>query len=260
MRFSIITVTYQNLSGLIATRASLAAQAFSDFEWIVVDGGSVDGTRDALAQWQADIAAVVSEKDKGPYDAMNKGAALARGKYLLFINAGDALAAADVLAKLDKAIGDKQPDFVYGDSLEEQINGTAHYKKSRAPIFRWWGMFTHHQSMVYRRDFLRAFYPLYDLRFRVGADLDLTWRIFKHTRKTQRVHFAISRCAPAGISATHAKEGRLEQLTMRQEHARCPALVNALIMLGQKTVWELRQNAPWLYRFFRLRRNSAVSS
>jgi putative colanic acid biosynthesis glycosyltransferase len=260
MRFSIITVTYNNLRGLNATRESVRAQTCKDFEWIVMDGGSTDGTQDAMQAWQHEIAAAVSERDKGPYDAMNKGLALARGEYVLFINAGDALAGPDVLAQLDAAIALNAADFVFGDSLEEQIDGKTYYKKSRRPIFRWWGMFTHHQAMAYRREFLNTLLPAYDLRYKVGADLDLTWRIFKKTKRVLQVDFAIARCERAGISTAQASGAREEQLLMRHEHAKCFALLNVGIMLAQSAVWALRQRAPGLYKAFRLRRNSAISS
>ncbi len=258
MQFSIITITYNNLAGLEATRASLQAQTCRDFEWIVVDGGSTDGTLNALQNWQHEISAMVSERDDGPYDAMNKGIDLARGEYVLFINSGDAIAGPDVLTRLAQLTEQKKYDFIYGDSIEAQTNGTQFYKKSRSHHFVWWGMFTHHQAMAYRTEFLRTFNPVYDLMFYVGADLDLTWRILKKTRKIKKADFAIGSFAPAGISAKHAEAGRMEQLTMRQRYMHCPALINVMIMLGQKFVWGLRQKSPQLYQAFRLK--SAVSS
>ena len=260
MRFSIVTVTYNNLAGLQKTRESIRTQTFRDFEWIVVDGGSSDGTRDMLTAWQNETAVMVSEKDRGPYDGMNKGLVFARGEYVLFINAGDALAAPDVLAQLDGAIALHPADFIFGDSLEEQADGNAYYKKARSPFFRWWGMFTHHQAMVYRRDFLHALLPAYDLRFKVGADLDLTWRIFKKTHNTLQVDFAIARCERAGISTRQASEARAEQLLMRQEHGHWFALLNVMIMMAQWSVWELRQRAPGIYKFVRLRRRMSTQN
>lgn len=258
MQFSIITVTYNNAGGLADTRKTIAAQTCRDFEWIVVDGGSGDQTRNLLQEWQSEIAAMVSEKDNGPYDAMNKGVRLARGKYLLFINAGDGLAAPDTLEKLSAVIAQMPVDFIFGDSVEAQTNGRVFYKKSRSHRRVWWGMFTHHQSMAYAREFLQQFDPVYDEGFRVGADLDLTWRILKKTKNIKKVNFPIGRFAPAGISANHATEGRMEQLTMRQRYMHCPAIINVMIMLGQQMMWQLRRMMPGLYETFRL--NKALSS
>lgn len=258
MQFSIITVTYNNASGLTDTQKTLAAQSHRDFEWIIVDGGSSDQTRELLAAWQSQAAAIISEKDNGPYDAMNKGIRLARGEYLLFINAGDGLAMPDTLAKLSAVIAQKPADFIYGDSIEAQSNGGIFYKKSRSHCRVWWGMFTHHQAMAYRREFLQQFDPVYDKMFRVGADLDLTWRILKKTKKIKKVNFPVGRFAPAGISANHAHEGRMEQLTMRQRYMHCPAIINVMIMLGQQMMWQLRRSMPKLYETFRL--NKALSS
>lgn len=258
MRFSIITITYNDCDGLIRTRESVRTQTCRDFEWVIVDGGSSDGTQDALQQWQGEIATAVSERDDGIFDAMNKGIDLARGEYILFINSADALAAPDTLERLHAAIGAREYDFLYGDSIEAQASGASFYKKARSHHFIWWGMFTHHQAMAYRREFLKTINPAYDQMFPVGADLDLTWRIVKKTKKIKKLDFALCRFAPAGNSARRASEGRMEQLTMRQRYMGCPALINVLIMLGQKCVWGLRQRQPKLYELFRL--NKAVSS
>jgi putative colanic acid biosynthesis glycosyltransferase len=258
-RFSIVTVTYNNLDGLKRTRETVREQTFRDFEWLVIDGGSADGTREAMQLWQSEIRCAISAPDQGPYDAMNKGLGLAQGEYVLFINAGDVLAAPDVLEKLNFAIGTNNLDFIYGDSLEEQVDGGAYYKTARHHGWRWWGMFASHQSMIYRTRFLKNFTPAYDLRYRVGADLDLAWRILKQTKKILRANFAISRCARAGISTQHAALARKDQVTMRHEHSRLPALINIGIMLMQQTIWNLRQRAPGIYNLYRLRRAAPIN-
>lgn len=259
IKFTIVTVSLNNISGLERTRTSLRAQNFRDFEWLVMDGGSADGTREAMQLWQSEIRASVSAPDKGIYDAMNKGFAVASGEYVLFMNSGDALAASDVLQKLSDCLQKKPSDFIYGDSLEEQTNGATFYKRARSHRFIWWGMFTHHQAMVFRTERLRQFAAVYDARFPLAADLDLVWRCMKQSDRISRVNFAVARCARSGISADYAADGRREQMVMRHEYGRMPALLNALVLLAQKTVWAIKQKRPEIYRLFRLQK-SAVNS
>ena len=113
---SIITVTW-NAAGVIApTIASLKAQTCRDFEWLVIDGASRDNTLSLVREAGIDGTRVVSEPDSGLYDAMNKGLARACGRYVLFLNAGDALADADTLARYAAAAGEGDPDVIYGQT------------------------------------------------------------------------------------------------------------------------------------------------
>lgn len=89
MKLSIITVNLNNRDGLQKTIDSLVAQTFKDFEWIVMDGGSTDGSKELIEQYADHFAYWVSEPDKGVYNAMNKGIKVAQGDYLLFLNSGD---------------------------------------------------------------------------------------------------------------------------------------------------------------------------
>src|SRR5262245_38437900 len=87
--FSIVTITYNDLAGFRETAASVAGQTFKNFEWIVVDGGSTDGTLDFLDVFPRRPDQRISEPDKGIYDAMNKGIERASGVYTIFMNGGD---------------------------------------------------------------------------------------------------------------------------------------------------------------------------
>ena len=89
MKVSIITISYNNLEGLKDTYRSIRQQTFRDFEWIVVDGGSTDGTRDFLEEHDDELAWWCCEKDKGVYNAQNKGTAHARGEFCIYMNTGD---------------------------------------------------------------------------------------------------------------------------------------------------------------------------
>ena len=91
MKISIITICYNNLQGLIQTAQSIAAQTIQDFEWIVVDGASSDGTIQYLQNSERKPDILISEPDKGIYDAMNKGMVAAHGEYQLYLNSGDYL-------------------------------------------------------------------------------------------------------------------------------------------------------------------------
>lgn len=113
--FSIVTIAYQNLDGLRETVESVAGQSFQDFEHIVIDGGSTDGSKDWL---EANFGGSwVSEKDDGRYDAMNKGSRTATGEYLWFLHSGDVFGDPGVLERVAHAIQTRQdgpPEWLYG--------------------------------------------------------------------------------------------------------------------------------------------------
>ena len=97
MKYSIITVNYNNKEGLRKTIESVVRQTYRDFEFIVIDGGSTDGSTDILKEYDEQINYWVSEKDSGIYNAMNKGIKKSIGDYLIFMNSGDCFYQNDVL-------------------------------------------------------------------------------------------------------------------------------------------------------------------
>lgn len=107
MKLSIITINFNNCVGLRKTLKSVMSQTCKDFEWIVIDGGSSDGSRELIEMHQEIIAYWCSEPDKGIYHAMNKGIAKAHGEYLQFLNSGDILADVDVIEKTLPFLQDK---------------------------------------------------------------------------------------------------------------------------------------------------------
>ena len=113
MKLTVVTICRNNLEGLRLTRESVAGQTWRDFEWIVIDGNSDDGTREYLAGLDPQPDCWISEKDSGVYDAMNKGLARANGEYVLFLNSGDAFAAPESLEKL--MTPESSADIIYGD-------------------------------------------------------------------------------------------------------------------------------------------------
>ena len=112
-KLSIITINYNNLAGLQKTTESVVAQTCSDFEWIVIDGGSTDGSKEFLEKNSEKITYWVSERDRGIYHAMNKGVSAAKGDYCLFLNSGDRLHSNDTVMNILRELHDE--DILSGD-------------------------------------------------------------------------------------------------------------------------------------------------
>ena len=247
--FSIISIHLNHPDGLARTAQSLKCQSFQDYEWILIDGASTPPVPSAL---QAEARVYISAPDQGIYDAMNKGLKQAKGDYVLFLNAGDALAGPDVLTQLAALIcaQPRPPVFVYGDSLEETKNGPPSYKPARAHHTINLGMFTHHQAMLYRRESLRGLH--YDLRYRIAADYDFTLR-FLCTAAAQEsgavlyASFALCLFESGGVSQTKAKLGRREQFIIRRRQRSAHIMENIFIYAVQSLVWALRRASPSLY-------------
>lgn len=172
---TVVTVTYNAARVLAPTMQSVAAQTFRDFEHLVVDGASSDGTL-ALARCNPDTR-IVSERDRGLYDAMNKGLVLARGRYVLFLNAGDAFHAPDTLSLYARAAA-SGADIIYSDTVivdaARRVLGPRHLSVPGRLTFRSFadGMLVCHQAFMVRRTIA----PEFDLRYRFSADYDWTVR------------------------------------------------------------------------------------
>lgn len=116
-KFSIITVTYNAGSVVEDTIQSIISQTYKNVEYIIVDGGSKDHTLAIIEKYKEHITTIISEPDKGLYDAMNKGIRLATGDYLCFLNAGDELHEDDTLLQIVHTLtGNELPDVIYGET------------------------------------------------------------------------------------------------------------------------------------------------
>ena len=135
MKFSIITINYNNSKGLKRTLDSIISQTCHEFEWIVIDGGSSDGSRELIEQHQDSITYWCSEPDKGIYNAMNKGVNKATGDYCLFLNSGDHLCNSKVVEHLISI--PFSADIVSGDIYIDGYSH-AHLRKSVNNINALW--------------------------------------------------------------------------------------------------------------------------
>ena len=190
-KFSIITVTYNAGAVLEDTIQSVITQTYRNVEYIIVDGGSKDHTLDIINRYREHIHTLVSEPDKGLYDAMNKGIRLATGDYLCFLNAGDELHEDDTLQLMVHSItGTELPDVLYGETAIVDEEG--HFLRMRrlsAPENLNWksfkdGMLVCHQAFFPRRELAEP----YDLRYRFSADFDWCIRIMKKSHTLHNTH------------------------------------------------------------------------
>lgn len=178
--FSIITVTWNAADVIAPTIQSVQRQTSSDYEMLIIDGASSDDTLAIVNRASIASLRVFSEPDKGLYDAMNKGIDRARGRYLVFLNAGDAFADDTVLARLAVLAADK-PGVIYGQTqlvdASRAVVGKRHLtapKRLTADSFLK-GMLVCHQAFVARRDLVQH----YDLKYHYSADYDWCIKVLK---------------------------------------------------------------------------------
>ncbi len=171
--FSIVTIAFQNMDGLLETVESVESQTFRDFEHIVIDAGSTDGSAEWLA---ANFDGLwVSEPDRGRYHGMNKGAQMARGEYVWFMHSGDVFGDAEVLERVTAATEDAgHPDWLYGLARVVRADKSLHSVLALVPFSMFnvaiLGRSLPHQAAAFKRDF---FWRLggYDEKMPVAADL-----------------------------------------------------------------------------------------
>lgn len=173
-KFSIITVTYNAGAVLEDTIQSVITQTYKNVEYIIVDGGSKDRTLQIIEQYKEHIHTVISEPDKGLYDAMNKGIKLATGDYLCFLNAGDELHEDDTLQLMVHSITESTlPDVLYGDTaIVDEEGHFLHMRRLAPPENLNWksfkeGMLVCHQAFFARRDLVEP----YNLHYRFQQTL-----------------------------------------------------------------------------------------
>ena len=182
---SIVTVAYKAAATIEKTIDSVASQSLRT-EHIVVDGGSGDGTRQILERRDADLARWVSEPDGGLYDAMNKGAAMASGDYVGFLNADDHLAGPDVVAAMAGTAADSGADMLLGDVLMVRPGGRPLRYYSGASFRPWQMRFGHmppHPGLYVRRELLLR-YP-FRTDIRIGADFEQILRLLRDARASR---------------------------------------------------------------------------
>ena len=222
-KFSIITVTYNAGKVLEDTIQSVVFQTYRNVEYIIVDGGSKDNTLEIAEKYRDRISKVISEPDKGLYDAMNKGIRLATGDYLFFLNAGDELHENETLQKLVHTLKGKElPDVIYGETaIVDEEGHFLHMRRLSAPDTLTWksfkqGMLVCHQAFIARREL--AINDLYDLRYRFSADFDWCIRIMKKAKCLHNTRLTLIDYLKEGMTTRNHKASLKERFRIMAKH------------------------------------------
>ncbi len=220
-RISIITICYNAASTITRTLRSVSAQTYPNIQYLIIDGASKDNTLE-LVRELAPEAEIYSERDKGIYDAMNKGIDRATGDYVWYVNAGDALASPTTVEDLIRATctGDSLPDVLYGDTrLIDAEDHDLGLRRLRPPLQLDWrsfraGMLVCHQAFVAKR----SISPHYDLRYRFSADVDWCIRVLKEAKTTAFYPEPIALYLNEGTTTANHRASLIERFHVMRHH------------------------------------------
>lgn len=199
IKISIITVCFNAASSIEETIKSVINQTYNNIEYIIIDGGSKDGTLDIIDKYSKYVTHLVSEPDKGIYDAMNKGIELATGRYVNFMNAGDVFSSDSIISKIEF----NNAAVIYGNVIKDlqdyrlTINGKPiNTIKQRLPFC--------HQSSFTKTELLKN--DKFNLQYKIAADYNFFYRLYKaqYSFSYQDIDISIFE-GISGISSTSLK-------------------------------------------------------
>jgi len=210
---SVITIVFNNCSGIEETIISVLSQSYSNIQYIVVDGGSVDGTVDIINQYSKSIDVFVSENDVGISDAFNKGIFHARGDVVGIINSGDTLNTG-ALSSIAEAFAENPTiGYVYGNSILNDLKGKMIRElKPQHTGFPYFGMPYQHSAIYFNKSVYDRVGG-YNVNYRNSMDFELLMRVFKFEYKGVYVDCNISNYSRGGVSDLDFIRGYLEVLS-----------------------------------------------
>jgi glycosyltransferase involved in cell wall biosynthesis len=202
-KFSIITVCKNAINGIANTIDSVLAQNFTDYEYIIIDSQSNDGTIDVIKRYNLQITHFISEPDKGIYDAMNKGISISTGEYVLFLNAGDKFTTDYSVAAVNSIIEQRNSEIYFGKIIWVDVKNkfviTSKHEHIKYKSQLYFENFPHPATIYTRKVFDR--YGLFDLNFPVYGDYEWNLRaLVKHNASFFYADFIVTTFFTDGIS------------------------------------------------------------
>ena len=217
-KLSVITIVYNNVRDIERTMLSVLNQNYPDIEYIVIDGKSTDGTVQIIEKYRGQLSNFISEPDKGIYDAMNKGLALATGDYVLFMNSGDEIYNSDTVSRVFSSEPDA--DIYYGETeMFDQEWHSIGQRRHRAPkTFTWksfqQGMSVSHQAIYIRRALTEPFDSVYQL----SADIDWIIRAAKKAAIIVNTDMYVAKYLVGGMSKAKHMQSLRERFNIFTKH------------------------------------------
>jgi glycosyltransferase involved in cell wall biosynthesis len=240
-KLSVITIVYNNVRDIERTVLSVLNQSYSNIEYLVIDGASNDGTMDILRQYESRISKLVSEKDKGIYDAMNKGLALATGEYVLFMNSGDEIYSSKTVENIF-ASGD-DADIYYGETemFDDSWQSLGRRRHKAPEAFTWkdfkYGMSISHQAIYIRKSLTEP----YDLTYKLSSDIDWILRAAKKAKKIVNVKAVVAKYLVGGMSKKKHQQSLAERFSIFVKHyGLIPTIFNHLLIALNLVFYYLR--------------------
>ncbi len=218
-KISIITVVFNDEEHLEGTIISVLEQSNSNFEYIIIDGGSTDGTLDIIKKYAERFSYWISEKDNGIYSAMNKGLRAATGDFVWFLNSGDQIHEKTTIDKLLKKVN-RETDVIYGETVLINDNGKIlGMRRKQAPENLTWksfytGMMVCHQSVLVRREIA----PTYNEEYHFSADFEWVLVSLKNARKIVNYHQVLSRYLAEGTTTKNHKASLKERFNIMKKY------------------------------------------
>lgn len=197
MKVSIVTVCLNAANVIERTILSVLSQTYTNIEYIVIDGGSTDGTVDIISRYQDRIAHFISELDKGIYDAMNKGVDLATGEWINFMNAGDCFVNENVIANVVPALQDGH-DVVFGNTI--MVNGRQ-MKLNKGQLFSDRFPKIGHQSSFVKTSLMKNSH--YNTKYIISADFDFLYKLYKEGKYFFYIDTEVAIYNMDGTSSNH---------------------------------------------------------
>jgi glycosyltransferase involved in cell wall biosynthesis len=233
---SIVTVVFNGAKVLEGTMQSVLRQTYDNIEYIVIDGGSTDDTRNIIQKYENAIDQWVSEPDRGIYDAMNKGISLASGEWINFMNAGDTFYQTNTIESIFKRY-DPAADVLFGAQEVVYPDRFTVVKKARPLCDAWKGNICWHQSMFIKTAIMKN--RPFDLSYKICADFDLLLYVFRNNHIFYDSGQTVARILLGGYSDSNLLSANNEKWRISKKHQNTIRVNLYFITLQVKTACSL---------------------